>query len=106
MTYWFAAYVPSGTPADGMARLNDILVKGAYSSGAAGFYQCTGTEIFTNKPGGAGQVPSRRVPQGGRIIEAVASRPRNAPPERVLPHHGAIPGAIDKVALNSGIHWR
>lgn len=75
MTYWFAAYVPSGTPADGMARLNDILVKGAYSSGAAGFYQCTGTEIFTNKPGGAGQVPGRRVPQGGRIIEAAGITP-------------------------------
>ena len=81
-------------------------VEGAYSSGAAGFYQCTETEIFTNKPGGARQVPGRRVSQGGRIIEAVASRPRNAPPERVRPHHGAIPGAIDKVALNSGIHWR
>ena len=50
MTYWFAAYVPSGTPADGVARLNDILVKAAYSSGAAGFYQSTGTEIFTNTP--------------------------------------------------------
>ena len=40
-------------------------VKAAYSSGAAGFYQSTGTEIFTNKPGGAEQVPGRRVPQWG-----------------------------------------
>jgi len=107
MTYWFAAYVPSGTPADGVARLNDILVKAAYSSGAAGFYQSTGTEIFTNTPVALGKFQTAEsLKRGPHHRGGGGSRPHNAPPERVRPHHGPIPGAIDKVALNSRIHWR
>ena len=34
MTYWFAAYVPAGTPAPVIARLNKLLVNAAHSSTA------------------------------------------------------------------------
>lgn len=49
-TYWFAAYVPAGTPAPIVARLNDILVKAAKTPTAAKFYGPTGTELVTSTP--------------------------------------------------------
>ena len=50
MTYWFAAYVPAGTPAPVVARLNEILVKANKSGTAAKFYEPTGTEVLTSTP--------------------------------------------------------
>lgn len=90
MTYWFAAYVPSGTPADGVARLNDILVKAAYSSGAAGFYQSTGTEIFTNTPVALGKFQTaeslKRGPhhRGGGRHARITRRPSGSGRTMVL----------------------
>jgi tripartite-type tricarboxylate transporter receptor subunit TctC len=50
MTYWFAAYVPAGTPAPVVARLNELLVAAAKSPTAAGFYGNTGVEVLTSTP--------------------------------------------------------
>jgi tripartite-type tricarboxylate transporter receptor subunit TctC len=50
MTYWFAAYVPTGTPAPVVARLNDILVKANRSATAAKFYSPNGVEVLTGTP--------------------------------------------------------
>jgi len=50
MTYWFAAYVPAGTPAPVVARLNEILVKANKSGTAAKFYEPTGTEVLASTP--------------------------------------------------------
>jgi tripartite-type tricarboxylate transporter receptor subunit TctC len=75
MTYWFAAYVPTGTPPDVVARLNEILVKAAHSSGAAGFYQSTGTEIFTNSPADLGKFQAAESLKWGRIIKAAGIVP-------------------------------
>jgi tripartite-type tricarboxylate transporter receptor subunit TctC len=47
-TYWFAAYVPAGTPAPVVTRLNQILIKAARSETAAKFYSQTGTELVTS----------------------------------------------------------
>lgn len=49
-TYWFAAYVPAGTPPAVVARLNDLIVKAAKTPTAAKFYGPTGTEILTSTP--------------------------------------------------------
>ena len=75
MTYWFAAYVPAGTPEDVVGRLNDILVKAAHSSGAAGFYQSTGTEIFTSTPTELGKFQTSETQKWGRIIKAAGIEP-------------------------------
>lgn len=50
MTYWFAAYVPAGTPAPVIARLNQILVKANRSATAAKFYAPSGVEVLTSTP--------------------------------------------------------
>lgn len=70
MIYWFAAYVPAGTPADVVSKLNEMLVTAARSSGAAGFYQSTGTEIFTSTPAELGKFQAAESLNWGRISKA------------------------------------
>ncbi len=75
MTYWFAAYAPAGTPAEVVGKLNEILVKAAHSSGAAGFYQSTGTEIFTGTQAELGKFQAAESLKWGRIITAAGIVP-------------------------------
>lgn len=48
MTYWFAAYVPAGTPAPLVNRLNELLAKSVQEPAASTFYRTTGTEPLTS----------------------------------------------------------
>jgi tripartite-type tricarboxylate transporter receptor subunit TctC len=50
MGFWFAAYVPAGTPAPVVARLNDILVKANRQQSVANFYAQNGFETLTSTP--------------------------------------------------------
>ena len=70
MNYWFAAYVPAATPPEVVDKLNEMLVKAARSSSAAGFYQSTGTEIFTSTPAELGKFQAAESLKWGRIIKA------------------------------------
>lgn len=75
MTYWFAAYAPAGTPADVVAKLNDMLVKAARSSSAAPFYQGSGTEIFTSSPEDLRKFQAAETIKWGRIIKGAGIEP-------------------------------
>jgi tripartite-type tricarboxylate transporter receptor subunit TctC len=75
MTYWFAAYAPTGTPAPVVARLNELLVKAAKSSTAASFYQGTGTEVTTSTPEGLRKVQADESVKWGKIIQAAGITP-------------------------------
>jgi tripartite-type tricarboxylate transporter receptor subunit TctC len=70
MTYWFAAYVPAGTPAPVIAKLNELLVKAAHGPAAAGFFQSTGTEIFTSTPQDLRKFQAAESQKWGRIIKS------------------------------------
>lgn len=69
-SYWFAAYVPAGTPPAVVARLNDILVKAAKSQTAAKFYGPTGTEIVTSSPEELRRFQAAESQKWARIISA------------------------------------
>lgn len=75
MTYWFAAYVPAGTPAPVIARLNELLVKAARSPSAAPFYQSTGTEIFTSTADELRKFQASESQKWGRIIKSAGIEP-------------------------------
>ena len=75
MTYWFAAYVPAGTPAPVIARLNELLVKAAHGTAAASFYQSTGTEIYTGTPEELKRFQASESLKWGRIIRAAGIEP-------------------------------
>jgi tripartite-type tricarboxylate transporter receptor subunit TctC len=75
MTYWFAAYVPAGTPAPIISRLNELLVRAAHSSTAANFYQSTGTEIFTSTSDDLRKFQAAESIKWGRIIKSAGIEP-------------------------------
>jgi tripartite-type tricarboxylate transporter receptor subunit TctC len=75
MTYWFAAYVPAGTPTPVVSRLNELLVKAAHSSTAANFYQSTGTEIFTSTSDELRKFQAAESIKWGRIIKSAGIEP-------------------------------
>ena len=50
MTFWFAAYVPAGTPAPVVARLHEILAKANRSDAVAAYYAQNGFETLTSTP--------------------------------------------------------
>ncbi|CAM4171193.1 ABC transporter substrate-binding protein [Bordetella tumbae] len=50
MGYWFAAYVPDGTPDDVVAKLHDLLAKATEGKAAKHFYESTGTAPATSTP--------------------------------------------------------
>ena len=50
ITFWFAAYVPAGTPAPVVAKLNEILGKANKSASVATFYAQSGFEALGGSP--------------------------------------------------------
>jgi len=50
MGFWFAAYVPAGTPPAVVKRLNELLVKATASAGVKSLFESTGFEAFTTTP--------------------------------------------------------
>ena len=50
ISFWFAAYVPAGTPHDVVARLNDILSKANRSQAVSTFYAQNGFEALGGSP--------------------------------------------------------
>jgi tripartite-type tricarboxylate transporter receptor subunit TctC len=75
MTYWFAAYVPAGTPAPVISRLNELLVKAAHSSTTANFYHSTGIEIFTSTSDELRKFQAAESIKWGRIIKSAGIEP-------------------------------
>lgn len=75
MGYWFAAYVPAGTPAPVVAELNKLLIQATRSAGAVSFYQSTGTEVYTTTPAELGKFQQAESQKWGRIIKAAGIAP-------------------------------
>jgi tripartite-type tricarboxylate transporter receptor subunit TctC len=75
MGYWFAAYVPAGTPAPVVAELNKLLTQASKSSAAVSFYQSTGTEVYTTTPAELGKFQQAESQKWGRIIKAAGIAP-------------------------------
>ena len=83
MGYWFAAYVPAGTPAPVVARLHELLVAGTKSAAAKAVLRQHRLRSVDDDARRAGEVPGRRVAevghgdQGGRHragVTGLASR--------------------------------
>lgn len=70
MGYWFAAYVPAGTPAPVVQRLNELLVRGTASAGAKTFFSNSGSEAYTTTPEGLAQFQAAETRKWGQIIKA------------------------------------
>jgi tripartite-type tricarboxylate transporter receptor subunit TctC len=70
MGYWFAAYVPAGTPDAIIKRLNEQMIKASQSTAAKSFYETTGTEPFTTSPAELATFQKAESEKWGKIIKA------------------------------------
>ena len=75
MGYWFAAYVPAGTPAPVVARLHDLLVAGTKSPQAKTFYEASGGDVWTTSPDELAKFQAAEAGKWGRVIKAAGIEP-------------------------------
>ncbi len=70
MGYWFAAYVPAGTPKAVVSRLNELLAAAMASAEAGKFYETTGTEPVSSSPEELAKFQAAESQKWGAIIKA------------------------------------
>jgi tripartite-type tricarboxylate transporter receptor subunit TctC len=70
MSFWFAAYVPAGTPPAVVNRLNEILVKANKSDIVTNFYQHNGFEATTSTPEQLRKFQADESRKWGKIVTA------------------------------------
>ena len=70
MGYWFAAYVPAGTPAPVVARLNELLVAATKSAAAKSFFDNAGSEAWTTSPDELARFQAAETQKWGKVIKA------------------------------------
>jgi len=75
MGYWFAAYVPAGTPAPVIQRLHELLVAGTKSAAAKAFFDGSGAEPWTTTPDELAKFQSAESTKWGKVIKAAGIEP-------------------------------
>jgi len=75
MGYWFAAYVPAGTPAPVVARLHELLVAATKSAPAKQFFDSTGTDPWTTTSDELAKFQAAEAQKWGRVIKAAGIEP-------------------------------
>lgn len=75
MGYWFAAYVPAGTPPAVVARLNELLVHGVKSAAAKSFFDSAGSEAWTTTPDELARFQVAETLKWGKVIKAAGIEP-------------------------------
>lgn len=75
MGYWFAAYVPAGTPAPMAAKLRQLLVKAVGSDGAQAFFRNSATQAWTTTPDELRQFQAAEIQKWGNVIKAAGIEP-------------------------------
>ena len=75
MGYWFAAYVPAGTPAPVVARLRELLVAGTRSAAAVAFFRDAGVQAWTTTPDELAKFQAGETQKWGKVIKAAGIEP-------------------------------
>jgi tripartite-type tricarboxylate transporter receptor subunit TctC len=75
MGYWFAAYVPAGTPPAAVARLHDLLVEGTRAAAAKQFFEGSGSEVWTTSGAELGKFQAAETQKWGKVIKAAGIEP-------------------------------
>ncbi|ABM33948.1 tripartite tricarboxylate transporter substrate binding protein [Paracidovorax citrulli] len=75
MGYWFAAYVPAGTPAPVVSRLNELLTAATQSAAAKSFYETAGSEPWTTTSAELARFQAAETQKWGKVIKAAGIDP-------------------------------
>jgi tripartite-type tricarboxylate transporter receptor subunit TctC len=70
MGYWFAAYVPAGTPKPVVDRLHEVLVNAVKSSSTKQFFETSGGEPWTTSSDELAKFQGAETSKWGRVIKA------------------------------------
>ncbi len=70
MGYWFAAYVPAGTPQPVLARLHELLVAAVKSPAAKSFFDTAGADAWTTSAEELAKFQAAEAQKWGRVIKA------------------------------------
>jgi tripartite-type tricarboxylate transporter receptor subunit TctC len=73
--YWFAAYVPAGTPSDVVVTLNRLLTEGVQSEAASVFFKSVGMEAFASTPDEMREFNKAELVNWARAIKAAGIEP-------------------------------
>jgi len=69
MGYWFAAYVPAGTPAPVVARLHDLLVAATKSPSAKAFFESSGAQAWSGSGEELAKFQAAETIKWGKVIK-------------------------------------
>jgi tripartite-type tricarboxylate transporter receptor subunit TctC len=75
MGYWFAAYVPAGTPASVVSRLNELMTNAVKGAPAKAFFDTAGSEAWTTTPEELGRFQAAETLKWGKVIKAAGIEP-------------------------------
>jgi len=75
MGYWFAAYVPAGTPPAVVAKLRELLVNASKSAAVKTFFDMSGGEVWTTTPEELAKFQAAESQKWGRVIKAAGIDP-------------------------------
>lgn len=73
--YWFAAYLPAGTPAPVAKKLRDLLVEAVADKQPQSFFQMTGTQAWTTTPAELAAFQQSESARWMRVIKAAGIEP-------------------------------
>lgn len=75
MGYWFAAYLPAGTPAPVVVRLNELFAKATTSAPAKAFFEAGGSEAWHTTPDELAKFQAAETLKWGKVIKAAGIEP-------------------------------
>jgi tripartite-type tricarboxylate transporter receptor subunit TctC len=75
MGYWFAAYLPAGTPPQIVNQLSGLLGKAVESRQAASFYTLSGTSRWHGTPDELTKFQAEETAKWGQVIKAAGIQP-------------------------------
>ena len=75
MGYWFAAYLPAGTPPQIVNQLSGLLGKAVESRQAASFYTLSGTSRWHGTPEELAKFQAEETAKWGKVIKAAGIQP-------------------------------
>jgi tripartite-type tricarboxylate transporter receptor subunit TctC len=75
MSFWFAAYVPAGTPPAVIARLRELLVAATKAAPAQNFFATTGLEALVTTPEELAKFQAAESEKWGKVIKAAGIQP-------------------------------
>nr|WP_094845098.1 tripartite tricarboxylate transporter substrate binding protein [Bordetella genomosp. 9] len=75
MGYWFAAYLPAGTPAAIVERLRALLINATRSEHARSFFANSATEPWTSTPEELVRFQASELEKWGKVVKAAGIQP-------------------------------